>query len=181
MSGRVGAPRPGGELAGVVADNIAALLAVKRDHERIRSPVARLADGVTRFAGSMWSVAAHALLFGSWIVANLGLIPGIPAWDPYPFVMLAMWASVEAIFLSTFILVSQNRQAELAERRAELDLQVNLLAEHEVTRLLHLVERIARTVGAPIGDGELEELKRDVDPQAVMREMRRAEEDRPAP
>ena len=180
MSGGGGAPRPGGTLAGVVADNIAALLAVKREHERARPWPARVADAVTRFAGSMWSVAAHALLFGFWIAANLGLVPRVPAWDPYPFVMLAMWASVEAIFLSTFILVSQNRQAELAERRAELDLQVNLLAEHEVTRLLHLVERIARTVGAPVGE-ELEELKRDVDPQAVMREMQRAEDDRSSP
>ena len=73
-------------------------------------------------------------LFGFWIVANLDWVPGVPAWDP-SFVVLAMAASVEAIFLSTFVLISQNRMA--ADKRADLDLQVSLLAEHEVTRLRH--------------------------------------------
>jgi uncharacterized membrane protein len=72
--------------------------------------------------------------FGLWIVANLGWIPGVPKWDE-SFVVLAMWASVEAIFLSTFVLIGQNRMQAAADNRADLDLQISLLAEHEVTKL----------------------------------------------
>ena len=71
--------------------------------------------------------------------------------DPFPFVMLAMIASVEAIFLSTFVLISRNRQARLAERRAELDLQISLLAEHEITRLVERLEAVAEHLGVEQG------------------------------
>jgi uncharacterized membrane protein len=101
-------------------------------------------------------------------VLNLGLIPAVPAWDP-SFVVLAMIASVDAIFLSTFVLISQNRMAASADRRADLDLQINLLAEHEVTKLIALVSRIASRLDVPdAGDAELEELKRSVAPEAVL-------------
>ena len=79
----------------------------------------RLAEAITRFAGSMAFVALHALLFGGWIVWNLGWLPGLEPFDP-SFVMLAMEASVEAIFLSTFVLISQNRMAAAADRRGDL-------------------------------------------------------------
>ena len=80
-----------------------------------------------------------------------------------------MAASVEAIFLSTFILISQNRISAAESRRAELDLQINLLAEHEITRLIDLASRIAERVGVPGSDDpELSELRRDVEPGAVL-------------
>jgi len=95
-------------------------------------------------------------------------VPGTPKFDPYPFVMLAVLASVEAIFLSTFVLISQNRQALLNEKNAQLDLQVNLLAEHEVTRLIALTEQIARKVGVTLPEDDLAELKNDVAPERVL-------------
>jgi len=81
-----------------------------------------------------------------------------------------MIASVEAIFLSTFVLISQNRMAHLADKRADLDLQINLLAEHEITRLVTIVDAIAERVGVHVMPREaVAELKRDVDPELVLR------------
>src|SRR5207253_319971 len=117
--------------------------------ERKKGASDRFADTITAFAGSMWCVYAHALLFGFWIVANVGLVPGIKPFDPFPFVMLAMFASVEAIFLSTFILISQNRMQLMADRRAELDVQISLLTEHELTRAITLLDNIAQKMQAP--------------------------------
>jgi uncharacterized membrane protein len=90
----------------------------------------------------MASVYLHLAFFGSWILIDLGLTP-IEPWDT-PLVVLAMIASVEAIFLSTFVLISQNRLAELSDRRAKLDLQTNLLAEHEITKLISMTAAIAQ-------------------------------------
>jgi uncharacterized membrane protein len=116
-------------------------------------------------------VYIHLVLFGSWIVVNLGWIPGIAPFDP-SFVVLAMVASVEAIFLSTFVLISQNRMAALADKRADLDLQVSLLAEHEITRVITLVTAMAERMGLEIAqDPELEELSQDVAPEKVMEKM----------
>ncbi len=112
-------------------------------------------------------VYLHLALYGFWIAANLGWVPGVRPWDP-TFVVLAMIASVEAIFLSTFILITQNRMAALAEKRAELDLQISLLTEHEVTKLVTMVDAISRSLNVPHEAGEVEELKRNVAPEAVL-------------
>jgi uncharacterized membrane protein len=128
----------------------------------------RISDRVTRFAGSMTFVVIHALLYGSWIAINLGAIPGVRPFDP-SFVVLAMEASVEAIFLSTFVLISQNRIMGAAARQADLDLQINLLTEHELTRLVSLVDALARKMGVEAVDrADLEEIKQDVSPEAVL-------------
>ena len=160
-------------MARVVERNIQALLARRVQEQRAARPTDRLADAITRFTGSMTFVALHLLLFGVWIAMNLGWLPG-PRFDP-TFVVLAMVASVEAIFLSTFVLISQNRQAVLADKRAELDLQVSLLAEHEITRLVSLVARMAARMGIDEAhDPELAELARDVAPERVLDEMERS-------
>ena len=115
-------------------------------------------------------VYLHLLMVGLWIVINLGWLP-LPRFDP-SFVILAMVASVEAIFLSTFVLISQNRMQALADKRADLDLQISLLAEHEVTRLIWLVTAMARRMGiAESHDPELSELARDVAPERVLDQM----------
>ncbi|EWY38538.1 membrane protein [Skermanella stibiiresistens SB22] len=131
----------------------------------------RIAEAITRFTGSMTFVYLHLATFGSWIVANLGWIPGVPQWDP-SFVVLAMIASVEAIFLSTFVLISQNRMAASADKRADLDLQISLLAEYEVTKLATLMAAIADRLGVETSmDAELDEIQRDVAPGAVLDEI----------
>ena len=126
-----------------------------------------MAAAVTRFSGSMRFVYLHLALYGFWIVANLGWVPAVPRWDP-SFVVLAMIASVEAIFLSTFILITQNRMSALAEKRAELDLQISLLSEHELTKLVAMVDAISRHLRIDHGAGDVDELKRNVAPEAVL-------------
>lgn len=169
---------PAPELARVIHRNIHTLLEVRREYERGRTREERVADRITRFAGSMPFVYAHALLFGGWILLNSGWLPGIRPFDPFPFVMLAMTASVEAIFLATFVLISQNRIMTLAEKRDDLELQISLLAEHEVTRLIHMVDAVSRHLGVPDAHSpEMEELKRDVPPEVVLEEIERAEDE----
>jgi uncharacterized membrane protein len=155
-------------------DNIDALAAHRR-HEQATAPLSqRLSNGITGFAGSMRFVVLHLVLFGAWIAANLGVVPGVPPFDP-SLVILAMVASVEAIFLSTFVLISQNQMMAAADKRANLDLHISLLAEHELTRLAGLIERMAQRLGVPVGDPEFEEIKRNVEPTTVMAALDRAE------
>ena len=118
--------------------NIRALQLRREREEREATVEERVAEAITRFTGSMRFVYLHLVFYGFWIVANLGWRPRLPKFDP-SFVVLAMVASVEAIFLSTFVLISQNRMAAAADKRADLDLQVSLLSEHEITRLVTLV------------------------------------------
>jgi uncharacterized membrane protein len=163
-------PQPPG-LSPVLERNIRALQLRREREEKEASAEERLAEAITRFTGSMRFVYLHLALFGFWVAANLGWVPGVPAWDP-SFVVLAMVASVEAIFLSTFVLISQNRMAAAADKRADLDLQVSLLAEHEVTKLATLVSGIAERLGVETeADAEVEEIARDVAPEAVLDEL----------
>ena len=129
----------------------------------------RIAAAVTHFTGSMAFVYIHLCLYSSWIAINLGLLPGVPTFDP-TFVILAMEASVEAIFLSTFVLISQNRMAA-ADRRADLDLHINLLTEHELTKVADLLSRIAERLDIREQDPEFEEIKQDVEPARVLDEL----------
>ena len=163
-------PRPPG-LSSVLERNIEALKQRRMQEEAQATLQERVAEAITRFTGSMPFVYLHLVFFGFWILANLGWIPGVPAWDE-SFVVLAMFASVEAIFLSTFVLISQNRMQAAADKRADLDLQISLLAEHEVTKLTSLVSAIADhlRVRTPV-DEELHEIAQDVAPEAVLDEI----------
>ena len=160
------------DLASVLARNIRMVENRRNRDEAAASFEERFATGITRFTGSMRFVYLHLFVFGFWILINLGVVPTIPKFDP-TFGILAMAASVEAIFLSTFILISQNRMAAAADKRADLDLQINLLAEHEVTKLVALMSAVAAEVGAKVEiDPEVvEELKQDVAPEAVLDEI----------
>jgi uncharacterized membrane protein len=127
----------------------------------------RVAEHITAFTGSMTFVIVHLLLYSLWVAANVGVVPGLRGFDPN-FGVLAMEASVEAIFLSTFVLISQNRMQEEADRRADLDLHINLLTEHELTKLATLVDRIAERLEISDRDPAMEEVKHDVRPVAVL-------------
>ena len=116
-------------------------------------------------------VYLHLVLYATWIVLNLGVVPGVPKFDP-SFVILAMEASVEAIFLSTFVLISQNRTAAASDKRADLDLHINLLTEHELTKLTEVVTAIAARLDIQLATVTgLDEVKRDVAPEAVLDEL----------
>jgi uncharacterized membrane protein len=160
-------PPPAG-LHPVLERNIESLARRREEEAAEASRQDRLAAAITRFTGSMAFVYLHIVLFGFWIVANLGWIPGVPKWDE-SFVVLAMIASVEAIFLATFVLITQNRMAAAEDKRADLDLQISLLVEHEVTKLAALLEAIAQRLGVTAEvDQELQEIKQDVAPTAVL-------------
>jgi uncharacterized membrane protein len=148
-------------------ENIA-VLAERRRQEEEQAPFSdRLADRITLFVGSMRFIVIHVVLYAFWLLANLTALPGIPQFDP-TLVFLAMEASVEAIFLSTFVLISQNRMAAAADRRADLDLHINLLAEHELTKVAQLLERIAHRLDLPQADPSFDEVKEDVAPETVL-------------
>ncbi len=148
--------------------NIDAITRRRRETQKAASAQEQAAAAISSFAGSMLFVYLHIVFFGTWIAANLGLIPLVPAWDP-SLVILAMEASVEAIFLSTFVLINQNRMAAEDDLRADLDLQVSLLNEHETTRLIAMVEAIAARLEVKVeAEGEVSELKKDVAPEAVL-------------
>lgn len=155
-------------LSSALTRNIDALRRRRAEEEANASFEERLATVITRFTGSMRFVFVHAVIYGFWIVANLHWIAGLTPWDP-TFVILAMVASVEAIFLSTFILITQNRMTAAADRRAELDLHVSLLAEAEITKLVELVSMIAEQMHLSTSEQqEIDEMKRRVAPEAVL-------------
>jgi uncharacterized membrane protein len=159
------------DLAGVVERNIRTLLLHRQEEQGNRNRQERVADAIGRFAGSMQFVYIHLVVVGLWVAINLKWLPVLPPFDP-TFVVLAMVASVEALFLSTFVLITQNRMAELADKRADLDLQVSLLSEHEITRLITLVTAMAQQMGLEVAqDPELSELSQDVAPEKVMETM----------
>lgn len=163
-------------MAQIVERNIKALLKRRKRENKAKTTEEKVADAITRFAGSMLFVYIHLTLFGLWIIWNLGWL-GLQPFDQ-SLVVLAMFASVEAIFLSTFVLLSQNRANTQADRRADLDLQVSLLAEHEITRLITLVTAIAKKMD--IDDAhhpELDELAQDIHPEKVMDTMDKHKED----
>lgn len=163
-------PQPRG-LAPVVERNVQALYERRQREAESASPQEKVAEVIGHFAGSMLFVYLHLVIVAFWVAANLGCIPEIPPWDK-SFVVLAMVASVEAIFLSTFVLITQNRMSAAADKRADLDLQISLLSEHEVTKLTELVSEIAAKLDVKTSvERELEEVKRDVAPEAVLDEI----------
>jgi uncharacterized membrane protein len=160
-------------ISNVVERNICSLIEAIEKEEKAKSLQEHLADRITAFSGSMAFVFLHALWFMVWVPISLGWL-GIKPFDPYPFGLLTMIVSLEAIFLSTFVLLSQNRMQAAADKRADLDLQINLLAEHEITRLVTLVDAIADRMGIDEGqDPEMDELKKDIEPELVLEEIER--------
>ena len=158
-------------LSAALQRNIEALQQRRQQEAASATRQERLAQAITAFTGSMRFVYLHLALYSVWIIANVGVIPGLPQFDP-SFVILAMEASVEAIFLSTFVLISQNRTAAAADKRADLDLQINLLTEHEITKLAEVITAIAERLNVPHGThAELQEVKKHVAPEAVLDEL----------
>lgn len=133
----------------------------------------RAAAAIARFCGSVTFVWIHLLVFSAWIGYN-ALSPFEP-FDPYPFTFLTLVVSLEAIFLATFILISQNYDMRVAERRNQLDLQINLLAEQENTKMLQMLERIARKVGAHIdNDPQVRALEEATRPETLVEQIEEA-------
>jgi uncharacterized membrane protein len=160
----------------IVRKNTAAIVEMQRKITEARTLGGRVADAITDFTGSMTFVYVHVVWFSVWIMLNVGLIhiPRVSEFDKFPFSLLTMIVSLEAIFLSTFVLISQNRLAAASEKRAELDLQVNLLAEQKATKVLEMLDQITEQldqVGSRFNfkpDPEVKALKVSPEPQEVL-------------
>ena len=144
-----------------------------REHEKA-TPSDRVADAIANFSGSIAFAWITVLLIGGWIMGNL-FLPTRERIDPFPFPLLTLVLSIEAIFLSIFILMSQNRAARVTDKRSHLDLQLNLLSEQENTKMLLLLERIGKAVGADVQtDTDVEALVQATKPEALSRQIDQA-------
>lgn len=160
-------------LAKIIEQNIQTIIHTRQTAANQRTLEERLADAITDFSGRMYFVYFHIVWFGIWLFINLGYL-GIRPFDPYPFGLLTMVVSLEAIFLATFVLISQNRLSAEADRRADLDLQIGLLTEYELTRVLKMLDAIQDKMGIENDtDEELLDLEKDVHPEDVLEEIDR--------
>ena len=130
-----------------------------------------IADLMSLQFGSFWFLASNAVFFVVWIVINLDLVPGVPAFDPFPFSLLTMAVSLEAIVLSVLVLISQNFQSRIAEMRAELDFEINVRAEQEASKLIGMVRQIQEHLGIECRDPEIRDMERETDLDAIQSAM----------
>jgi uncharacterized membrane protein len=119
-------------------DNINTVVAIEEEALLKRTTADRVSDLIANFVGSMPFVVLHLLWFGLWVTINIGVLWGKFKFDPYPFALLCMLVSLEGVLLSTFVLIKQNRMSQRADQRAHLGLQINLLSEKELTKILQL-------------------------------------------
>ena len=149
-----------------------AVRALKARHAARRSPLENAADRLTRIASSGYFLAAHALWFLTWVLWNTGLIPGWTPIDPFPFGLLTMIVSLEAIFLAIFVLMAQRRESSVAELREEITLQVLMRAEEEVTKTLQLVAGLYQRLGHQLAeDAELADMMKPLDADSIERQL----------
>ncbi|MBK9093809.1 MAG: DUF1003 domain-containing protein [Anaerolineae bacterium] len=160
-------------LSKVIERNIRTIIALRLKAASERSLQDRIADAITSFSGHMVFVYVHLVWFSVWILLNTGRV-GVRPFDPFPYGLLTMVVSLEAIFLATFVLISQNRLSQEAERRADLDLHIGLLTEHELTRVLQMLDAIQDKMGiANHVDSELADLEMETKPEDVLAEIER--------
>ena len=153
----------------VLRKNIGAIADLEERALDQRGPADRLSDAISRATGSTPFALAHVAGFGLWFLLNAGIVRGIEPFDPFPFSFLTLVVSLEAIFLSVFVLMSQNRMTRQAEKRSHLDLQVNMLAEQELTAILQMVHGLCQKHGVEVRfhDDRLDELVKETDVHTV--------------
>ena len=153
-----------------------------RANER-RSRSERIADGLTGVMGSVPFLIFHVCLFAVWLSINFRLIPGISTFDPFPFGLLTMALTLEQSLLTIFIIMSQNRSSEIADLRNEMDLQINMVAEEEISkalRLLHLIgERLE--ISEIVNDPDLPLMEQALDHAEVEKQTRQELATTPSP
>jgi|SRR5579862_1536735 len=168
-------------VAGQVTRNIETIVRLEQAALERQSTADRIAARVAGFIGSPWFVFIHLAVVAVWIVVNR---PGSPhRFDPYPYFLLVAIVAIEALLLSTFVLISQNQMARMAERRAHLNLQISLLAESEMTKMLTLLRDIAERMDMPglETDEELMELTQPTEVESVVRVLDEALPNQPSP
>ncbi|MEO8096247.1 MAG: DUF1003 domain-containing protein [Acidobacteriota bacterium] len=159
----------------VIRHNIGVMAEIERKALEDRSRSERLGDLVNQHAGRLWFVITHVVWFAVWIGLNVGILSAGERFDPFPFPLLTLVVSLEAIFLSLFILISQNRANRQADHRAHLDLQINLLTETEITKMMGMLQALCKANGLAEGDDpELQDLACQTEPQAVIQDLKQA-------
>jgi uncharacterized membrane protein len=168
-------PPDNGSVHALTQRNVELIRELEESAKEDRSPSDKVAEVIAKFCGSMTCVWVHIIWFGVWTLINVS--PGLPHIDPFPFTFLTLVVSLEAIFLSTFILISQNHDAKISERRNNLDLQINLLSEQENTKMLAMLQAIAAKVGANLEeDPHIQAMSADTEPEKVVRQIQAREE-----
>ena len=163
-------------LSKVIERNIRTIIHLRTKAAHQRGVQDRIADAITSFSGRMVFAYVHILWFGAWILLNTGRF-GVRVVDPFPYGLLTMIVSLEAIFLSTFVLISQNRLGEETERRADLDLHIGLLTEHELTRVLQMLDVIQEKLGiVDHANSDLADLEMETKPEDVLAEIHRLQQ-----
>lgn len=164
-----------GSVEDLTQRNVEAILNLEEAAKEQRTRTELLAERIAQFCGSMSFVWVHVIWFSGWIVFNL--MPGIRHIDPFPFTFLTLVVSLEAIFLSTFILISQNHDTQISERRNHLDLQINLLSEQENTKMIQILQAIADKVGVDMSDdSDLHKLRQETQPEKLAEQIENREE-----
>lgn len=151
----------------IIERNVRALVELDAEQEKQKTVTDRIAIAISRFAGSMNFVYFHAVVYGGWALADIGWIPGIHDFDR-DLIGLNTVATVEAIFLATFVLIAQNRLTRQAETRNHLNVQVGLLTEHETTHILRLLVAMSEKMGVEKHDPEIDQLLRTVEPSEMI-------------
>jgi len=130
----------------------------KLEHEALhrRTATERVSDAIAKLVGNVGFLLAQLLLIFGWSLVNLHMIPGVKAFDPFPFGVLALLVSSESVFLTIFVLISQSRMARQSERRAHLDLQVGMLSEQELTTLLQMLQKLCQHMGVNVDSSKQE-------------------------
>jgi uncharacterized membrane protein len=138
-----------------------------------RTPLEKLSDFITRLAAGGPTMVVHLVWFGGWILVNTGAVGGIEPFDPFPFPFLTMTVSLEAIFLALFVLAAQNRMVRQSDARADLDLQIDMLVEREMTAVLRLLQDIARELDVKVSvtKAQIAELADDADIERLTDEV----------
>lgn len=145
--------------------------AIKAQHSGEQTRMQVAANWLTTLASSTGFFMFHVIVFAAWLLWNSPIF-GLPQFDPFPFGLLTMIVSLEAIFLSIFVLMTQGRESRIGELREELTLQVNLRIEEEVTKTLHLVAGLYTRLGHTLGnDPDLKEMLKPLDPTQMEREV----------
>lgn len=144
-----------------IRSDVETLARLEREALEQRSAGERVSDAIVSAVGTLPFTAAHLVVIGAWIAANVGLIPGVAPFDPFPFGVLSLSVATEGVFLALFILISQNRMNRQADKRTHLNLQVSALAEREATKMLQLLEGIHRHLGLGETDDETRALAGD--------------------
>jgi uncharacterized membrane protein len=149
-------PLPRRAAAHPTQHNIDAITKLEHDALDRRTPTERVSDVITKLVGNMGFLLAQLILISGWGLVNLHVIPGLKAFDPFPFGVLALIVSSESVFLTIFVLISQSRMARQSERRSHLDLQVGMLAEQELTTILQMVQKLCQHIGVNVDSSNQE-------------------------